>query len=112
MGLSRITSREPDTKKELGLNSKTDIERYGIAEFNEACRGSVLRYVKEWRQIVTRLADGSILIMTIKLWNLIIWSRFGGLSNPFGTRDSYMKAIIFSHIVRAVLRYYPTMSFH
>ena len=42
-------------EKELGLNSKTDIERYGIAEFNEACRGSVLRYVKEWRQIVTRL---------------------------------------------------------
>ncbi|HBK58835.1 MAG TPA: isoleucine--tRNA ligase, partial [Spirochaetaceae bacterium] len=42
-------------EKELGLNSKTDIERYGIAEFNEACRASVLRYVKEWRQIVTRL---------------------------------------------------------
>jgi isoleucyl-tRNA synthetase len=42
-------------EQELGLNSKTDIERYGIAEFNEACRSSVLRYVKEWRQIVTRL---------------------------------------------------------
>lgn len=42
-------------EKELGLNSKTDIEKYGIAEFNEACRSSVLRYVKEWRTIVTRL---------------------------------------------------------
>jgi isoleucyl-tRNA synthetase len=42
-------------EKELGLNSKTDIERYGVAEFNEACHSSVLRYVKEWRQIVTRL---------------------------------------------------------
>lgn len=42
-------------EKELGLNSKTDIEKYGIAKFNEACRASVLRYVKEWRAIVTRL---------------------------------------------------------
>lgn len=41
-------------EKELGLNSKTDIERFGIAEFNEACRASVLRYVKEWRTIMTR----------------------------------------------------------
>jgi isoleucyl-tRNA synthetase len=42
-------------EKELGLNSKTDIERYGVAAFNEACRASVLRYVKEWRQTITRL---------------------------------------------------------
>ena len=42
-------------EKELGLNSKTDIEGYGIAKFNEACRSSVLRYVKEWREIITRL---------------------------------------------------------
>ena len=41
-------------EKELGLDSKTDIERYGVANFNEACRASVLRYVKEWRQIMTR----------------------------------------------------------
>jgi len=42
-------------EKELGLNSKTDIEKYGVAKFNEACRSTVLRYVKEWRTIVTRL---------------------------------------------------------
>jgi isoleucyl-tRNA synthetase len=42
-------------EKELGLNSKTDIEKFGVAEFNEACRASVLRYVKEWRQVITRL---------------------------------------------------------
>jgi len=41
-------------EKELGLDSKTDIERYGVANFNEACRASVLRYVKEWRAIMTR----------------------------------------------------------
>ncbi|MDR0374817.1 MAG: isoleucine--tRNA ligase [Treponema sp.] len=42
-------------EKELGLNSKTDIEKYGIAAFNEKCRDAVLRYTKEWRQIITRL---------------------------------------------------------
>ena len=42
-------------EKELGLNSKTDIEKYGVAKFNEACRASVLRYVKEWRETITRL---------------------------------------------------------
>jgi isoleucyl-tRNA synthetase len=42
-------------EKELNLNSKTDIEKYGIANFNEACRASVLRYVKEWRSTITRL---------------------------------------------------------
>jgi isoleucyl-tRNA synthetase len=41
-------------EKELGLDSKTDIERFGVAEFNEACRASVLRYVKEWRTTMTR----------------------------------------------------------
>ena len=42
-------------EKEQGLNSKTDIEKFGIAKFNEACRDSVLRYVEEWRQTITRL---------------------------------------------------------
>ncbi len=41
-------------EKELGLDSKTDIERFGVANFNEACRASVQRYVKEWRTIMTR----------------------------------------------------------
>jgi len=42
-------------EQELGLNSKTEIENYGIAKFNEACRAAVLRYVKEWRATITRL---------------------------------------------------------
>ncbi len=42
-------------EKELGLNSKTDIEKFGVDKFNEACRSSVLRYVKEWKQTITRL---------------------------------------------------------
>ena len=42
-------------EKELNLGSKTDIEEYGIDKFNEACRGVVLRYVKEWKIIVKRM---------------------------------------------------------
>ncbi|MCL2069598.1 MAG: isoleucine--tRNA ligase [Treponema sp.] len=42
-------------EKELNLNSRADIIKHGIAEFNEACRASVLRYVEEWRQTITRL---------------------------------------------------------
>ena len=42
-------------EKELGLNSKTDIEKYGVVNFIEACRASVQRYVKEWRTTITRL---------------------------------------------------------
>ncbi|MCL2558677.1 MAG: class I tRNA ligase family protein, partial [Treponema sp.] len=42
-------------EKELGLNSKTDIENFGVAKFNEACRESVLRYVAQWRAAISRL---------------------------------------------------------
>ena len=42
-------------EKELGLNSKTEIEEYGIEKFNEACKASVLRYTSEWETTITRM---------------------------------------------------------
>jgi isoleucyl-tRNA synthetase len=42
-------------QKELGLNGKPEIEAYGIAKFNAACRESVLRYSQEWRTYMRRL---------------------------------------------------------
>ena len=42
-------------EKELGFNSKTDIEKFGVANFNDACRASVLRYTKEWEMTINRL---------------------------------------------------------
>jgi isoleucyl-tRNA synthetase len=39
----------------LGLNGAPDIRARGVAEFNEQCRSMVLRYVAEWRRIVTRM---------------------------------------------------------
>ena len=46
---------ELEVEKELGFQSKEDIERYGIAEFNAKCRESVLRYVDEFGQLTERI---------------------------------------------------------
>ncbi|MCQ2578724.1 MAG: isoleucine--tRNA ligase, partial [Treponema sp.] len=42
-------------EKELGINSKHEIEEMGVDKFNEACRASVLRYTSEWRKTITRM---------------------------------------------------------
>ena len=46
---------ELEIEKELGLTSKREIEEYGIAEFNQRCRESVFRYVKEWEVLTDRI---------------------------------------------------------
>jgi isoleucyl-tRNA synthetase len=34
-------------EKEIGLNSKAEIEDYGISKFNNKCKESVLKYDKD-----------------------------------------------------------------
>jgi len=46
---------ELEVEKELKLESKADIEKYGVAEFNEKCKQSVFRYVNEWEQLTERI---------------------------------------------------------
>lgn len=46
---------EYEMEKELKISGKKEIEDYGIAKFNEACRSIVLRYTGEWRKTVTRM---------------------------------------------------------
>ncbi|MBI4277427.1 MAG: isoleucine--tRNA ligase [Armatimonadetes bacterium] len=46
---------ELEVEKALGLNSKRDIEEYGIARFNEKCKESVFRYEAEWRKLTERI---------------------------------------------------------
>lgn len=46
---------EYEMEKTLGISGKSQIEEYGVAEFNEKCRSIVLRYTSEWEQIVTRM---------------------------------------------------------
>src|SRR6056297_3507309 len=47
---------EIEVEKQLGLTDKNDIEKYGIAEFNEKCRESVFTYEKQWREMTKRVA--------------------------------------------------------
>lgn len=46
---------EYEMEQELNISGKRDIEALGIDVFNEKCRGIVLRYTQEWREIVTRM---------------------------------------------------------
>ncbi|MFN3699497.1 MAG: isoleucine--tRNA ligase, partial [Dictyoglomus sp.] len=46
---------ELEVEKELGINSKQEIEKYGIEEFNKKCKESVFRYEKEWRAFTERI---------------------------------------------------------
>ena len=45
---------ELEVEKQLGLKSKKDIEKYGIAKFNAECRKSVWKYQKEWEELTER----------------------------------------------------------
>ena len=46
---------ELQVEKALGMTSKEDIERYGIAEFNARCREMVLSHVEDWNRMVERI---------------------------------------------------------
>jgi isoleucyl-tRNA synthetase len=46
---------ELEVERELGLDSKADIEAYGIEAFNARCRESVLRYVGAFEELTERI---------------------------------------------------------
>ncbi|RZV48847.1 MAG: isoleucine--tRNA ligase [Acidimicrobiales bacterium] len=70
---------EMETEKQLGVSGRAAIHEYGIAEFNEQCRTSVLRYTKEWEQTVTRQA------------------RWVDFENDYKTMDlDYMESVIWA----------------
>jgi isoleucyl-tRNA synthetase len=46
---------ESIAEKELGINSKDEIEKMGIKKFNDYCRSKVLTYDKEWRMYISRV---------------------------------------------------------
>ena len=70
---------ELEIEKELGLNSKQDIENYGIAEFNAKCRESVLRYTQEWIDMSKRIGfwldmENSYVTMSDNYIESVWWS--------------------------------------
>ncbi len=46
---------EYEVEQELKISGKREIEKLGVDVFNERCRGIVLRYSGEWREVVTRM---------------------------------------------------------
>lgn len=46
---------EIEVEKELKLESKQDIEEYGIEKFNIKCRESVFKYERQWRDMTKRM---------------------------------------------------------
>ncbi|TSC84601.1 MAG: isoleucyl-tRNA synthetase [Parcubacteria group bacterium Gr01-1014_17] len=63
-------------EKRLGLKTKKDIEKIGIATFNNAARASVLEFEKEWEKYVERVG------------------RFVDFGNSYKTMDnSYMESV-------------------
>ncbi|MFP6780242.1 MAG: isoleucine--tRNA ligase, partial [Gammaproteobacteria bacterium] len=46
---------EIEVEKELGLDGREQIEAFGIAAFNRACKDSVARYKKDWDDLTRRI---------------------------------------------------------
>jgi isoleucyl-tRNA synthetase len=46
---------ELQIEKKLGFKSKSDIENYGITEFNKLCKDSVWEYIELWKNFTKRM---------------------------------------------------------
>ena len=46
---------ELEVEGELGIKTKDEIEKFGIAKFNERCKKSVFRYKSEWDTFTRKL---------------------------------------------------------
>ena len=46
---------EIEVEKQLGLNGKPEIEKFGVAEFNQRCRESVWKYKGDWEKLSARI---------------------------------------------------------
>ena len=70
---------EVEAEKALGISGHPEITKFGIANFNQECRTSVLRYTNEWERYVNRQAR---------------WVDFG---NDYKTLDlPYMESVMWA----------------
>jgi isoleucyl-tRNA synthetase len=70
---------EVEAERQLGIKHKSEIEQMGVAEFNAACRTSVLRYTQEWREYVTRQArwvdfDNDYKTLDLTYMESVLWA--------------------------------------
>ena len=70
---------EMESEKELGISGRKQIQDFGVENFNDHCRTSVMRYTKEWEGTVGRQA------------------RWVDFENDYKTMDlSYMESVIWA----------------
>ncbi|PID52305.1 MAG: isoleucine--tRNA ligase [Candidatus Moraniibacteriota bacterium] len=84
-------------EKELGSKKKKDIEKMGVAVFNEKCREKVLVYVSEWEKTIERLG------------------RWADMENAYRTMDrDYMESVwwVFKELWDRKLIYEDYRSMH
>nr|WP_249145363.1 isoleucine--tRNA ligase [Gordonia sp. SCSIO 19800] len=70
---------ELEAERQLGITDKSEIEKMGMAKFNEYCRDSVLRYTGEWRDYVTRQArwvdfDNDYKTLDLDFMESVMWA--------------------------------------
>jgi len=84
-------------EKELKTKSKKDIEKIGVAKFNEICQTKVLKYVEEWKRVIQRLG------------------RWADMKNAYKTMDlTFMESVwwVFKEIYDKGLIYKSYRSMH
>ncbi len=69
---------EDEVEQALKLNGRHEIETFGEGNFNEECRAIVLRYTREWRETVERMArwvdfDNDYKTMDIDFMESVWW---------------------------------------
>lgn len=84
-------------EKKLGLATKRDIEEYGVKNFNEAARATVMEYADDWKQIIPRMG------------------RWADMERDYKTMDSsYTESVwwVFSELNKKGLVYEGFKSMH
>ena len=69
---------EFEIEKKLGIKTKQEIFDFGISNYNEECRGIVMRYSKEWESIMGQLGrwidfKNNYKTMTLQFMNSVWW---------------------------------------
>ena len=88
-------------EQKLGFDSKQDIERYGIAEFNAQCRESVFEFLEDWTRLTERIGYWVDLDDPYRTLDTPTSSRSGGRSSSCGTRTCSTRATRSSPTARA-----------
>lgn len=70
---------EVEAERLLGISGRPEIEKFGVAKFNEFCRTSVLKYTQDWRTYVTRQArwvdfDNDYKTLDLNYTESVIWA--------------------------------------